>query len=110
MTTTFSEKVLSIAEKIPPGRVVAYWKLAECAGSPNPESAAGPAASAIHRVRKERSHGVPWWRAVTYDGKITTSGRAGQEQERRLREEGVGFDERGRVRWEFFWYPSIDSP
>ena len=102
---TFSEKVLSIAERIPRGKVVAYWKLAECAGSHNPVHAAGRAAHAIHRAREEGNQSVRWWRTVSYLGNITPSGENGQEQARRLREEGVGFDMRGRVLKDFFWSP-----
>ena len=34
--TTFSENVLSIAEGIPSGKVIPYWKLAERAGAGSP--------------------------------------------------------------------------
>ena len=101
LVVTFSERVLSGAERIPPGTVAAFWDLAEYAGSPN---GAGAVGGAIHRAREEGNQRVPWWRTVSYLGEITLSGENGQEQARRLRQEGVGLDERGRVRQEFFWY------
>lgn len=83
--TTSSDRVVTITEKIPPGRVAAYWDLARYAGNPHAWGAAG---SAIHPARDDRNQRVPWWRTVSYLGKITPSRKNGQEQARRLREEG----------------------
>ena len=103
--TTFSERVLGIAEGIPSGRVIPYWKLAKHAGHNSPASAAGAAAAAIHRAREEGNHRVPWWRTVSYLGRITLSGKDGEAQAHRLSVEGIDLDERRRVPNRHFWCP-----
>ncbi|MEU2791469.1 MGMT family protein [Streptomyces sp. NPDC007100] len=74
----YAERVLSVAELVPPGRVMTYGDVAEwLAGEEPPEGSV--AAGAGRRVGGPRQVGrvmalyggaVPWWRVVRADGQL----------------------------------------
>ncbi|MFD7662319.1 MGMT family protein [Streptomyces sp. NPDC059788] len=78
----YAERVLGVAELIPPGRVMTYGDVAEwLAGEepPTPSSGASPGAGGGRRVGGPRQVGrvmalyggaVPWWRVVRADGQL----------------------------------------
>ena len=98
--TTFSEGVLDVAERIPRGRVAAFWTLAEHAGSPR---AYGPAGRIIRLARDGGDPRIPWWRVVDCHGTPQFRGKGA----RLVLGEGVELNERGRVPQEFFWSPGM---
>lgn len=56
----FAERVLDLAERIPPGRVMTYGDVAEFLGEGGPRQ--------VGRVMALYGGAVPWWRVVRSDG------------------------------------------
>ena len=75
----FTEEVLSLVERIPPGRVMSYGAIAECLGHGGPRQ--------VGSVMSHHGGGVPWHRVVAANGRVVP----GHEREalRRLRAEGT---------------------
>ena len=96
---TFEERVWQVVSSIPPGSVATYGQIAELAGEPR-------RARHVGRVLGSLPHGsrLPWHRVVNASGRSSLPGAAGEEQRRRLRDEGVRFKQSAlslsRYRWE----------
>lgn len=75
----YTEEVLALVERIPPGQVLTYGDLAAWVGRGGPRQAG--------TVMATWGGGVPWWRVVRADGRPAT----GHEREalERLRAEGT---------------------
>jgi methylated-DNA-protein-cysteine methyltransferase related protein len=91
---TFGARAHAAVRAIPPGRVASYGAVAAAAGRPG-------AARAVGRILRgvgERED-VPWWRVINSRGEITIprSGLAASLQRALLEEEGIEFDDAGRV-------------
>ncbi|WP_281368421.1 MGMT family protein [Streptomyces boluensis] len=56
----YAERVLQVAERIPPGRVLTYGDIAEWLGEGGPRQ--------VGRVMALYGGAVPWWRVVRADG------------------------------------------
>jgi alkylated DNA nucleotide flippase Atl1 len=56
----YAERVLDVAERIPPGRVMTYGDVAEWLDEGGPRQ--------VGRVMALYGGGVPWWRVVRSDG------------------------------------------
>lgn len=56
----YAERVLEVAERIPPGRVMTYGDVAEWLGEGGPRQ--------VGRVMALYGGPVPWWRVVRSDG------------------------------------------
>jgi alkylated DNA nucleotide flippase Atl1 len=67
--TDFAERVLGVAENIPPGRVMSYGDIAEYLGEKGPRQ--------VGRVMALWGGGVAWWRVIHADGSFL----AGHERE-----------------------------
>lgn len=80
----FAERVLELAERIPPGRVMTYGDVAEYLERGGPRQ--------VGRVMALYGGGVPWWRVVRADGVLLP----GHELRAlaRYREEGTPLRER----------------
>jgi alkylated DNA nucleotide flippase Atl1 len=63
-TEEYVERVLSLVEQVPPGRVTTYGLIAEVVGS-------GP--RLVGNVMATEGGGVPWWRVVRADGSLPRS-------------------------------------
>jgi methylated-DNA-protein-cysteine methyltransferase related protein len=91
---SFGVRACDAVRAIPAGRVASYGAVAAAAGRPG-------AARAVGRVLRGLSDdaGVPWWRVINARGEITIprSGLAGPLQRALLADEGVPFDDAGRV-------------
>ncbi|MEU0719473.1 MGMT family protein [Streptomyces lavendulocolor] len=57
----YAERVLEVAELIPPGRVMTYGDVAEWLGEGGPRQ--------VGRVMALYGGAVPWWRVVRADGR-----------------------------------------
>lgn len=57
----YADRVLSVAERIPPGRVMTYGDVAEFIGRGGPRQ--------VGRVMALYGSPVPWWRVVRADGR-----------------------------------------
>ena len=89
---------------IPEGKVCTYGKIAEYAGDPR---GARQVVRILHSCgEKER---LPWHRVVNREGRIALKPMEGYEEQRELLEnEGVEFDERGRIDLNrFLWEPDM---
>jgi alkylated DNA nucleotide flippase Atl1 len=77
--TDFAERVLGVAENIPPGRVMSYGDIADYLGEKGPRQ--------VGRVMALWGGGVSWWRVIHADGSFL----AGHEREALARylEEGT---------------------
>lgn len=58
----YAERVLDVAELIPPGRVMTYGDIAEWLGDGGPRQ--------VGRVMALYGSAVPWWRVVRADGAL----------------------------------------
>ncbi|MFF1924261.1 MGMT family protein [Streptomyces sp. NPDC058221] len=58
----YAERVLDVAELIPPGRVMTYGDIAEWLGDGGPRQ--------VGRVMALYGGAVPWWRVVRSDGTL----------------------------------------
>nr|WP_317453740.1 MGMT family protein [Streptomyces sp. CBMA152] len=58
----YAERVLDVAERIPPGRVMTYGDVAEWLGEGGPRQ--------VGRVMALYGGGVAWWRVVRADGAL----------------------------------------
>jgi alkylated DNA nucleotide flippase Atl1 len=83
----YVEAVLSLVERVPPGRVTTYGALARAVGTGGPRQ--------VGRVMALHGDAVPWWRVVHADGRPATchDGTALAH----LREEGVPLTNGPRV-------------
>jgi alkylated DNA nucleotide flippase Atl1 len=99
----FAERVLDVADRIPPGRVMTYGDIAEWLEEGGPRQ--------VGRVMALYGGAVPWWRVVRADGVLLAGGeRAAVEHYRAegtpLREAGPAADghvpriDMRRARWD----------
>ena len=98
------EKIYAVIKRIPPGKVATYGQVAALAGLPRRARLVGQAL----RTTPEGLE-LPWQRVINAGGRISERGGIGWEeglQRHLLEEEGVVFDERGRIDLERFgWEP-----
>ncbi|MFE6689533.1 MGMT family protein [Streptomyces sp. NPDC057743] len=65
----YAERVLGVAEEIPPGRVMTYGDVAEwLKDEDHPEGPARGGPRQVGRVMALYGSAVPWWRVVRADG------------------------------------------
>lgn len=91
--------ILLVIHAIPKGKVAAYGQIAEMAGFPGRARLVGY----ILRNLPNDSN-LPWHRVLNSQGKLSLDGPHGQEQQRRLEKDGVGFY-KGKVPKAYFWQP-----
>jgi methylated-DNA-protein-cysteine methyltransferase-like protein len=95
----FNEQVWAIVRQIPSGRVLAYGQVAQRIPPPggmDPKNYLAFGARWVGGAMAACPPDVPWWRVVNAKGEISPRSGA-DEQQVRLRAEGVVFDERGRI-------------
>src|SRR5688500_9503392 len=90
-------RIYDVTRRIPRGRVATYGQVAALAGLPGYARLAG---YALFNLPPELHGNVPWQRVISARGEISYSeSRRGNDlkQRRLLEQEGVEFDQRGRV-------------
>jgi methylated-DNA-protein-cysteine methyltransferase-like protein len=94
MAESFFEEVYSVVSVIPPGRVMTYGQIAAYLGNPRAARTVGWALSSLPAGME-----VPWHRVINSQGRISGApeGFRAHEQRSLLEEEGVVFDETGRI-------------
>jgi methylated-DNA-protein-cysteine methyltransferase-like protein len=101
---TFNATVWEIARQVPPGRVTSYGQIAAMIPPPgnlNLKDYTAFGARWAGGAMAACPDDVPWQRVINSQGKI--SPRPGAELQRQLlEEEGVKFDERGKIDFELF--------
>ncbi len=91
-TATLNERIWLAVAAIPPGRVSTYGHVAAAAGLPRGARRVGRALGAL-----PAGSAIPWHRVINARGELSLSGRAGQEQRRRLLAEDVQVTDDGRI-------------
>ena len=86
----FAQRVFKLIAQVPEGQVVTYGLIARALGEPQGARMVG---WAMHQCPA----GLPWHRILNSQGRVSLSGEGGALQQRLLEDEGVQFDERGRV-------------
>ncbi|MBQ8614358.1 MAG: MGMT family protein [Ruminiclostridium sp.] len=96
---TVFEEIYMVVARIPKGKVTTYGNIARLAGNPRMSRVVG---YALHR-NSDPEH-VPCHRVVNRFGEVSSAFAfgGGNRQRELLEEEGVEFDEDGRVKREFF--------
>ncbi|MDN3554632.1 MGMT family protein [Halomonas maura] len=96
MKPALKEQILTIIAAIPAGRVTTYGRIAAMTEGGTPRLVA--------RALRElpAGHALPWFRVITASRRLADHPGA-DEQRRRLIDEGVAFDVRGRVSVERMW-------
>lgn len=103
------ERIYAVIVRIPPGKVATYGQVAALAGL-------GRSARRVGTALRSTPDGleIPWQRVINARGEISSRGGLGWEeglQRHLLEEEGVEFDEHGRIDLERFrWEPERARP
>jgi methylated-DNA-protein-cysteine methyltransferase-like protein len=106
----FKLKAWAVAKQIPPGKVATYGQIAALVGPPpgmDPDSYKAFGARWVGGAMAGCPPDVPWQRVMNAQGKSSLSGPGAEQQRQLLEEEGVRFDERGRVNLKIFGWEGI---
>jgi len=109
----FNQQVWEIVRRVPPGRVTTYGEIARLIPIPegmDPKAYLAFAPRWVGGAMAACPADVPWQRVINSKGEI--SPRPGAPAQRQLlEEEGIPFDERGRIDLKIFgWQGSLDEP
>lgn len=116
--SAFNRTVWAIVRQVPEGIVTTYGQIASMI--PPPEDigeedyrrlAPRWVGDAMEAVSEADNPNIPWWRVINAKGGISMSEqrKAGQQQRRRLRREGVEFDAKERVDFEIVGWAGPDE-
>ncbi|MBS7525636.1 MGMT family protein [Fusibacter paucivorans] len=96
----FTKRVIDIIKRIPPGYVMTYGSIAECAGNPR---ASRQVSRILHSMTAK--YDLPWHRVIRKDGSIALPNEAGGlEQIVLLTAEGVEVSVSGKINMQrHFW-------
>jgi methylated-DNA-protein-cysteine methyltransferase-like protein len=89
----YYDDVYELVQRIPPGKVSTYGRIA--ALTPVPRGARG-VGWALAGLDRDRAQLVPWWRVINAAGRISNDRNAALQREL-LEAEGVVFDDNGYV-------------
>jgi alkylated DNA nucleotide flippase Atl1 len=97
MSPDFTDRVLDLVDRIPPGQVLSYGAIAEILGEGGPRQVA--------RVMAMDGGAVAWWRVVRADGSLTAAHGIGAqehyaEERTPMRAGGTAIDIRQAL-WQF---------
>jgi alkylated DNA nucleotide flippase Atl1 len=87
----YTERVLDLVERIPPGQVLSYVAIAEILNERSGLAEGGP--RQVARVMAMDGGSVPWWRVVRADGSLTSAHGVGAQEH--YAEEGTPMRARG---------------
>jgi methylated-DNA-protein-cysteine methyltransferase-like protein len=102
------EKIYAVIARIPRGRVATYGQVAALAGLPGHARQVGTALGIL-----PDGSPVPWQRVINARGEVSPRGGLGIAegfQRHLLEEEGVSFDERGRIDLDRFGWDPLAAP
>lgn len=104
---TVFEQIYTVVARIPKGKVASYGQIARLAGNPRWARVVG---YALH-VNPDPAR-IPCFRVVNRFGEVSEAFAfgGGNRQTELLKAEGVGFDEDGRVKAEYFWESGKNIP
>jgi methylated-DNA-protein-cysteine methyltransferase related protein len=100
--TPFTERVISIIQQIPEGKVMTYGQIARLAGS---SRGARQVVRILHSMSKK--YKLPWHRVINAKGQVALRDEASyQEQILILESEGVEIGLKDEINLELFqWHP-----
>ena len=106
----FADRVFTVAKQIPRGKVATYGQIARIIGAPRAARYVGYALRANPSPGTE-PESIPCHRVVFKDGRMATGFAFGgpEIQQQMLEEEGVGFDEEGKVAMESFLWNGVPA-
>ena len=108
----FNHQVWELVRQVPPGRVTTYGEVARMLPIPegmDPKTYQSFAPRWVGGAMAACPDDVPWQRVINSKGEISPRPGA-QKQRQLLEEEGVIFDERGRVDLKTFGWEGPDRP
>jgi methylated-DNA-protein-cysteine methyltransferase-like protein len=101
-------RIYAVVKRIPNGRVATYGQVAALAGIRGHARLVG---YALHSLPE--GHSVPWHRVINAKGRISLrsgEGDWGDYQRHLLKQEGVRFDDTGRIALAVYqWKPEVTS-
>lgn len=101
------ERIYAMVRRVPAGKVTTYGRVAELVGRCTARMVGYAMAALKHRCEPD----VPWQRVINAQGKISIHGDGiGNAMQRTLlEEEGILFDQAGRVNFAEFGWPGPDQ-
>jgi methylated-DNA-protein-cysteine methyltransferase-like protein len=102
------ERIYAMVRRIPPGKVTTYGRVAELVGG----CTARMVGYAMAALKRGTAPDVPWQRVINAQGRISIHGDGmGNAMQRiLLEEEGVLFDENGRLDFAIYGWPGPEEP
>ncbi len=91
---TFSQKVIELAVRIPPGKVTTYGRLAGRAGG---GAMSSQSISGILAKAQRNGSIIPWHRIVYANGKIWIDDAHRAVRMKLYKQEKIEFDEKGKI-------------
>ena len=108
----YKNKVWVVVRQIPAGRVATYGQIAALIPLPpgvDPKDFLAFGARWVGGAMAACPSDVPWQRVINAQGKISLPPGAGYEQQRQLlEEEGINFDEKGRIDLNYYRWSGPD--
>lgn len=107
-TAPLYERIYEMVRRVPPGRVTTYGRIADLVGG----CTARMVGYAMAALKRGTAPDVPWQRVINAKGKVSIHGDGfGNAMQRViLEQEGVVFDEQGRVDFAVFGWAGPDEP
>ena len=97
----YYDDVYEIVQRIPPGKISTYGRIAQLTAVPRGARGVG---WALAGLTPDLARTVPWWRVINAAGRISNEYNAALQREL-LEAEGVVFDVRGYVDLKrFLWH------
>lgn len=93
--TTFGDRVVALALKIPPGRVTTYLILARKAGGGG--QAHRSVTGILGKAWDKGEHAIPWHRIVYSDGRVWISPETRKKRLALYKKEGIALDKKDRI-------------
>ena len=94
--TTFSERVVALALKVPAGRVISYGGLAKAAGGGG--MASRSVSAILEKAWNAGEHGIPWHRIVYSDGRVWLSNAHKKQRLALYKKEGIEIEKGNRIK------------
>ncbi len=91
---TFSQKVIELAVRIPPGKVTSYGRLAGRAGG---GAMSSQSISGILAKAEQSGSIIPWHRIVYADGKIWIDDACRTERMKLYKQEKIELDKKNKI-------------
>jgi methylated-DNA-protein-cysteine methyltransferase-like protein len=109
----FKHQVWEIVRQIPRGKVTTYGRIAVMISPPggmNPKDYQAFGARWVGGAMAACPEDVPWQRVVNAQGKISLPAKGGSRQRELLEEEGVEFEDNGRINLSRYGWDGEMSP